>query len=151
MISQQVNDSSSRNGRLSLHQSVPPAAVEKPSEGSLSPSQRTTFDAAHSGGRGRQSAAVTLTTDSKSQSWFRSKWHQNGTISPESSKMEHFACRPRSGKGGRRDETGGTIGAGTTSGLRRGNQSAGSGTTLWDRPADGGEDATGFICSETIV
>src|ERR1700720_3312626 len=52
-----------------------------------------------------------------------------------------MAHSPRSGKGGRRDETGGTIRAGTTSGLRRGNQSAGSGTALWDRPADGGEDA----------
>ena len=52
-----------------------------------------------------------------------------------------MAHLPRSGKGGRRDETGGTVRAGTTSGLRRGNQSAGSSTALWDRPADGGEDA----------
>src|SRR5271170_6120478 len=52
-----------------------------------------------------------------------------------------IAHLPRSGKGGRRDEASGTVRTGTTSSLRRGNQSAGSGTTFWDRPADGGEDA----------
>src|SRR6267143_663590 len=46
-----------------------------------------------------------------------------------------------SGGGGRRDEAGGTIRAGSTSGVRGGEEPAGSGAALWDRPADGGEDA----------
>src|SRR5271167_4690826 len=47
----------------------------------------------------------------------------------------------RGSRGGRRDEASGTVRTGTTSSLCRRDQSAGSGTTLWDRPADGGEDA----------
>src|ERR1700724_711453 len=52
-----------------------------------------------------------------------------------------MAHLPVSGRGGRRDEAGGTIRAGTTSGVRGGDEPAGSGAAIWDRPADGGEDA----------
>src|SRR6266481_7728621 len=52
-----------------------------------------------------------------------------------------IAHSPLSGRGGRRDEAGGSLRASTTSSLRRGDQSAGSGTALWDRSADGGENA----------
>src|SRR5580698_10379355 len=55
-----------------------------------------------------------------------------------------IAHLPWRGRGGRRDEASGTVRTGTTSSLCRGDQSAGSGTTLWDRPADGGEDAGVF-------
>src|SRR5271155_4235695 len=52
-----------------------------------------------------------------------------------------IAPLPRSGRGERRDEAGGSIRAGAASGLRRGDQSRESGTALWDRSADGSEDA----------
>jgi len=52
-----------------------------------------------------------------------------------------MAHLPMSGRGGRRDEAGGTIRAGSTSSVRGEAEPAGSGAALWDRPADGGEDA----------
>src|SRR6202047_5045529 len=55
-----------------------------------------------------------------------------------------IAHLPWSGRGGRRDEAGGTIRAGATSGVRGGDEPAGSGATIWHRSADGGEDAGVF-------
>ena len=61
--------------------------MEKPTGGSLSPSQRTTFD---SRAQRRPRATVSGASADKEldkRSWFRSGWHQNGTILPEASKM----------------------------------------------------------------
>src|ERR1700732_3937253 len=52
-----------------------------------------------------------------------------------------IAHLPWSGRGGRRDEAGGTIRAGATSGVRGGDEPAGGGAAIWTRPTDGGEDA----------
>jgi hypothetical protein len=54
-------------------------------------------------------------------------------LSKNSAPIAHL---PWTGRGGRRDEAGGTIGAGSTSGLGGGAEPAGSRTALWERAAD---------------
>jgi|SRR5271156_1862403 len=70
MISQQVYESSSRTGRLSLHQSVASGSWRnQPEDRYLLRRERLSI-AAHSGGRGRQSAALVLTRNSISDRGF---------------------------------------------------------------------------------